>query len=356
MTKLKFLTVVGLTLALAVLSGPTSRAEIIEQVLVKVNGEIFTKTELESRQTMALRQSGEDLDPASDPTGERLAQLLAELLPNIIVSVVDEMLIVQHGMELGYRMDDEQFATILDNLKKDNNLDTDEAFEAALKQENMTMADLRQSLERQMVVSRVRQNELTGIAVSEEEAQRHYQSNLEEFTTQPTVTLREIFIANPGEGNSPSITTVEQASERADQLHARALSGESFERLAADLSDAPSRANAGLIGPLSLSDLASEFRELIDGMEAGDISPVVATPRGYQILKLESKTEKKVTPFAEARSEVTDRVYGEKAQRQFQTFLEGVRAEAIIEWKHPEIQKAYEQGLQALQAQLAATQ
>ena len=33
------------------------RAEIIEQILVKVNGEIFTKTELESRQVAALRQS-----------------------------------------------------------------------------------------------------------------------------------------------------------------------------------------------------------------------------------------------------------------------------------------------------------
>jgi peptidyl-prolyl cis-trans isomerase SurA len=356
MTKLKFLTVVGLILALVVLLGPPGRAEIIEQVLVKVNGEIFTKTQLETRQTMALRQSGEDLDPANDPTGERLAQLLAELLPNLIVSVVDEMLIVQHGKELGYRMDDEQFATILENLKKDNNLETDGAFEAALKQENMTMADLRQSLEQQMIVSRVRQNELTGIAVSEEEAQRYYASHLEEFTTQPTITLREIFVANPGEGTSSSMMTIAQTAERADQVHARALAGESFERLAADLSDSPSRANGGLIGPLDLGDLASDLREFIEEMEVGEISPVVRTPRGYQILKLESKTETKVTPFAEARTEVTDRVYSEKAQRQFETFLEGIRAQAIIDWKHPEIQKAYEQGLKALQAELAATQ
>ena len=32
------------------------RAEIIEQVLVKVNGDIITKTELEQRQVAALRQ------------------------------------------------------------------------------------------------------------------------------------------------------------------------------------------------------------------------------------------------------------------------------------------------------------
>ena len=44
------LALVGLVLAAVV-----ARAEIIEQVLVKVNGEILTKTELENRQVQALR-------------------------------------------------------------------------------------------------------------------------------------------------------------------------------------------------------------------------------------------------------------------------------------------------------------
>ena len=39
------------------------RAEIIEQVLVKVNGDIFTKTELEQRQIAALRAA----EPADRP-------------------------------------------------------------------------------------------------------------------------------------------------------------------------------------------------------------------------------------------------------------------------------------------------
>ena len=45
----------ALTLALAAAASLPLRAEIIEQVLVKVNGEIFTKTDLEQRQVAALR-------------------------------------------------------------------------------------------------------------------------------------------------------------------------------------------------------------------------------------------------------------------------------------------------------------
>ena len=46
-------------------------AEIIEQILVKVNGEIFTKTDLEQRQVAALRQKGQAIDLKSDPEQRR---------------------------------------------------------------------------------------------------------------------------------------------------------------------------------------------------------------------------------------------------------------------------------------------
>ena len=46
--------VVLAALIVGVVAAP--RAEIIEQVLVKVNGEIFTKTDLEQRQVTALRR------------------------------------------------------------------------------------------------------------------------------------------------------------------------------------------------------------------------------------------------------------------------------------------------------------
>ena len=50
------------------------RAEIIEQILVKVNGEIFTKTDLEKRQVAALRQMGQADRPESDPTTRSCAR------------------------------------------------------------------------------------------------------------------------------------------------------------------------------------------------------------------------------------------------------------------------------------------
>ncbi len=322
------------------------RAEIIEQVLVKVNGEIFTKTELEERQISALRQMGQQIGRDADPSDAQLRGMLEQVTPDLLVNVVDELLIVQRGRELGYRMNDEQFNRYLENIKKDNKIESDAQFEAALKQEGMSLADLRRNIERSMIVSQVQQNQVSGkIAVSDEESRRYYDAHSTEFTSPRTITLREVFVATPGDGKTLNVGADEAARAKATTIRERAMKGESFEKLAADLSDSPSKANAGLIGPLSLTDLTPELRKLIEAMKVGDISELLQSTRGYQILKLESSTPVTIVPFEEAREKISERVYSEKRQAEFEKFLERLRSEAIIEWKNQNIKKAYDAGL-----------
>src|ERR1700704_714114 len=92
------------------------RAEILEQVLVKVNGDIVTKGDFERLQVEFLRnrpdlQNTSSADPA-------LQKAVAESTPQLILNAVDELLMVQKGRELGYTMSDEQFKGVLDNIKK----------------------------------------------------------------------------------------------------------------------------------------------------------------------------------------------------------------------------------------------
>src|SRR4051812_17879361 len=71
------------------------RAEIIEQVVVKVNGDIITKTEFEQRQVSELRNRPE-LGNAS-PNSIELQKAVGEVTPDLILSAVDELLLVQRG-------------------------------------------------------------------------------------------------------------------------------------------------------------------------------------------------------------------------------------------------------------------
>ena len=116
------------------------KGDILEQILVKVNGDIITKTDLEQRQIAALRQRDPNFRPGSDA---ELQKALVEVTPDVIVNAVDELLLVQRGRELGYALGTEQFRNIVENIKKENKIETEEQFQAALKQEGMTLDDLR---------------------------------------------------------------------------------------------------------------------------------------------------------------------------------------------------------------------
>src|SRR4249919_3025578 len=146
---MKFKSLLPVALVLAAVATP--RGEILEQILVKVNGEIFTKSDLEQRQVSALRQKGQQIDLKNDSANQQLRKALDEITPQIMVDAVDEMLVVQRGRELGYKLGDDQFKSVLDNIKKENKMETEEQFQAALKAENMSLADLRRNLERSMI-------------------------------------------------------------------------------------------------------------------------------------------------------------------------------------------------------------
>jgi peptidyl-prolyl cis-trans isomerase SurA len=327
------------------------RAEILEQVLVKVNGDIVTKSDFERLQVEFLRQRPELQNVTAD--SPELQKAVAESTPQLILNAVDELLLVQRGRELGYVMSDEQFKSVLDNIKKDNNIDTDEKFQEALKQEGMTLADLRRQLEKNMLESRVQQNEVMAkISVTEDEAHAYYDAHKNEFTTPSELMLREILVAVPTTDRGVNVAQDDAAKTKADDIRHRLLAGEPFARLAGEVSDAASKANGGLIGPIKMDELAPALQTILGKLKVGDVSEVIRTQRGYQLLALESRTETKIKTFDEGRQDISDKIADEKRRGETQKYLEKLRGSATITWHNDELKKAYEQALAGRQKQL----
>jgi hypothetical protein len=47
-------------------------------------------------------------------------------------------------------------------------------------------------------------------------------------------------------------------------------------------------------------------------------------------------------------------VFNEKRKVEFQKYLDKLRGQAIIEWKNPDVKRAFEEGLKQLQNQISA--
>jgi len=328
----------------AVVISPGIHAEILEQVLVKVNGEIITKTEFEARQVAELRNRPELAK--SSPAGAELQKAVAEITPDLILSAVDELLLVQRGRESGYALGDQQFAQILENIKTSNNLQDDAKFQEALKQEGLTMADLRRNMERQMLVNQVQRVEiLDKISITDEEAKAFYDAHRQEFTSPSEITLREILIEVKNTDRGVNVAEDDAAREQVQEIRKRLLAGEPFPRLAGEYSSAASKANGGLIGPLNSGELAPALSDLLAKMQVGDITEPIRTQRGYQVLKLESRTDAKLRSFEEARGDIGNRIGEQKLRGEREKYLDRLRAQATITWRNSELQKAYESAL-----------
>jgi peptidyl-prolyl cis-trans isomerase SurA len=337
------------SLALIGLISVPLEGEIIEQVLVKVNGDILTKTDLEQRQIAALRgRMAQDIDPESLKNDEQLKKALAEVTPRLLVEAIDELLLVQLGKERGYKLSDQQFTEWLTALRKEQNLQDDQKFMAALKQEGMTLDDLRKNVERQMLITRVQQDEVgSKLSITEEEARQYYSTHRQEFAEPANVTLREILIEVPTttKDGKPAVNVAkdDEAAQKAAEVRARLAAGEDFAKVAAEVSAAASKANGGLIGPIALHEVAESIQKLLQNMKPGEMTQPIRTARGYQILKLETMSAQSIQPFENVRDLVAERVHGQRQRQEVQKFLTRVRSQAIIEWKNAELKKAYEQ-------------
>jgi parvulin-like peptidyl-prolyl isomerase len=77
-------------------------------------------------------------------------------------------------------------------------------------------------------------------------------------------------------------------------------------------------------------------------MKAGEVTQPLRTPRGFQILKLESLKPAAVQPFESVRDLVADKVHDARQQLEVRKFMARMRNQAIIEWKNDELKKLYE--------------
>ncbi len=325
----------ALSVAILVAVAARPSAETIEAVLVKVNGDILTKTDLEQRQVQYMR--AKNLQPADDAA---LKKTIEEITPEVVSDAIDEMLLVQRGKALNYKMTDEDFDRLVQNIRKENKLDTEEAFQAAMKQEGMTLPELHKAMERQMLIARVTQNEVMAkVGITEEEARKYHSEHLKDFTKPGTVTIREILVKVPLENGSMNVAADQTAKQKADDIRKRALAGESFDQLASEFSDSPSKANGGLIGPLNMSELTPAFKTLVDPMKVGEVGEVLRGQGGYQIIKIEARTADEVMSPEAAHDRIADALYEEKRQVYIRRYLNKLRSQATIEWKNEEIQQ-----------------
>jgi parvulin-like peptidyl-prolyl isomerase len=325
--------------------------QILQRILVKVNGEIFTQTDLEELQINELQKRNRDVSkPEELQSNAALRALLVEITPKILETAIDELMLLQRARELGYKMTDAQFKEAVEGIKKDNKID-DATLLKALEQQGMTMDQLRKNLERTALIEQLKSQEIMShVSLTEEESRQYYSKHQSEFVAPPTITLREILVsatATPstfggGSGLSFGGSTDSAAQAKVQSVIERLQKGEDFAAVATEVSDAQSKARGGLMTPVTVDDLSDAIRTATEKLKPGEITSPIKTTRGYQIFKVESRTPQATLPFEQVRKDIAQKIFEQRIGGEVKKYLDRLRGQALIEWKDEDLKKMYE--------------
>ena len=157
-----------LPLAVSLAVAAATSAEILERVVARVNGDVVTLSEFEARQLAAVQQGR--VPPAEIET------FLRENNARLLQEAIDDVLILQRGVELGIRLRAEYVQEVLDGIKKENNIADDAELQRQLRREGMSLDDLKRNIERSIVRRQVLSRELEAKAnVNDAEARAEYE-------------------------------------------------------------------------------------------------------------------------------------------------------------------------------------
>jgi parvulin-like peptidyl-prolyl isomerase len=107
--------------------------------------------------------------------------------------------------------------------------------------------------------------------------------------------------------------------EEAEQVLSKVRQGEDFAQLAKDFSiDLPKALDGGKMGVVELGKLLPEIENAISKMQAGEVSDIVKTGYGYQIIKVHRVFLPEPKPFGEVKDKIRMMLVREKKEKAYE--------------------------------------
>lgn len=219
---------------------------------------------------------------------------------------------------------------------------SEEAFQQELSKRNVSAADMREGLRRELLTQKVMQREVTGkVAVSDQDVTDFFNANRAQFNfpeeayhiAQIVITpVREPQVANR---SGDDAATPQTAMAKAQMIMQRLKEGASFRDLAMDYSEDPESApRGGDLGFVPLSRLKQappQLRDAVIGKPAGNVK--VVSEQGAHTLVLVVSHEpagQRDLSVPAVKEQITSTLRGRREQLLRAAYLTAIRTEANV--------------------------
>ncbi len=310
----------ALALVLAASRPAAAQERLVDGIAAQVGSDIVLVSEVRRMADPVEKRMRE----AGAPDGE-VEKMRAEILERLI----ERRLIQQAVQRTEIDATEREIDAAVEAIAEENGL-TLEQVVATVKAKGLSLEEYREQLRAEiqrkklisgMVASKVR--------VEEDEIRERYEKR---FADQPTtgeeVHLRHLLV--PFVSEDPEDQA--EVCARVEEARGRVAGGESFARVAAELS-VLNPETGGDVGWIHAKSLAGWMNGPVAALEAGQTSDVLREPFGCNLLHLVERRSFEPVTFEEARPSLERQIFEERMADEFSDFLERLRGQTYIERK-----------------------
>ncbi|MCU1319629.1 MAG: PpiC-type peptidyl-prolyl cis-trans isomerase [Edaphobacter sp.] len=296
----------------------TPNGTVVEDVIVRVNDQIINRSDLERSQQQLAQEVQQGASPAE----------LAERQKNLLRDMIDQQLLLSRGKELGLNADAEVIRR-LDEIRKQNHLDTMEDLEKAARQQGVSFEDFKANIRNGVITQQVVRDEVgRRIQPTQGKEQAYYDQHKQDFAQPEQVRLSEILVPTTTDANEAAVA---QAQAKADDIAAKVKAGEKFDELAKTYSGGPTASQGGDLGLFKRGALAKVLEDQTFSLKAGEATAPIRTRQGFVILKVTEHQAAGIPSLKEVEPQVQEQIYIQEMQPALRAYLTKLREEAYID-------------------------
>ena len=153
-----------------------------------------------------------------------------------------------------------------------------------------------------------------------EEAKRHYEQHTEEFVVTPRYQLEHLLL-----NSEHSAWELKELLDKGKMTMAEAGRKQVAGARIAD---------SGKNRLVTAEELPPGFAKILPRLKLKKISPVIATPYGYHLIRVEKRLPAGNIPFPEVENQIKDKLFAQRLQNNYQRWLKQSKEQHTIEIFH----------------------
>jgi hypothetical protein len=301
---------------------------VADNVWAVVDGREIKREDVEK----AYRRTVQPNQPISDDEA-----LNAKL--NLLDQLIVEDIMLARARELKIELPDSEIDAAFNDGKKNI---PDAAFNQELAARNLTAADMREGLRRDLTARKVIEQEVASkITVTDKDVNDFFQANKAQFNLpEDAYHIAQIVVTATKEQQitnrtGDDATTPQAATAKAQMLMDRLKGGAPFNELALDYSEeaesAPRGGDVGLVPVSALRQVPPQLRDAVVKAEPGTVN-MVGMEGGYTIVALVAKQTagQRDPSMPDVRKGIEDTLRGRREQLLRTAYVEALRDKAMI--------------------------